>query len=172
MAKIGFVCRKPAYTLIMLEQQLAFLRPTKQTSAILKILQTGLLLGSGAFLFREPSWTFQNGNWLAAAHAIINHVRASVPASSSAMPHLHGQTPTATAKNKPQHKCHTTNHTARRRDFENWNVQFWWYMLSRYKRRSPQNRSNNRRPGNYGNDWVESFKTAAKQMYVVYFPSI
>jgi hypothetical protein len=127
-----------------------------------------LLLGSGAFLFREPSWTFQNGNWLAAAHAIINHVRASVPASSSAMPHLHGQTPTATAKNKPQHKCHTTNHTARRRDFENWNIQFWWYMLLRYKRRSPQNRSNNRRPGNYGNDWVESFKTASKQMYVVF----
>ena len=137
MAKIGFVYRKAAYTRIMLEQQLAFLRPTKQTSAILKILQTDLLLGSGAFLFREPSSTFQNGNWLAAAHAIMNHVRASVPASSSAMTHLHGQTPTATAKIKPQHKCHTTSHPARRRDFEDWNIQFWGYMFLRHKRRSP-----------------------------------
>ena len=55
-----------------------------------------------------------------------------------------------------------------RRDFEDWNIQFWGYMLLRHKCRKPQNRSNNRRPGNYGNDWVESFKTASKQMYVVF----
>ena len=56
-----------------------------------------------------------------------------------------------------------------RRDFEDWNIQFWGYMLLRHKCRKPQNRSNNRRPGNYGNDWVESFKTASKQMYGVFF---
>ena len=76
-------------------------------------------------------------------------------------------------KNKPQHKCHTTNHTARRRDFENWNIQFWWYMLLRYKRRSPQNRSNNRRPGNYGNDWVENplRQPQNKCMLFIFHPS-
>lgn len=57
-----------------------------------------------------------------------------------------------------------------RRDFEDWSIQFWGYMILRHKcSTAPQNRSNNWRRGNYGNDWVESFKTASKQMYDMFF---
>lgn len=110
MAKITFACRKLSiHTYHARATASIFSAHKKKYQPFWKFCKLVCCLAV------RPSFSVnrQNGNWLAAAHAIMNHVRASDPASSSAMPHLHGQTPTATAKNKPQRKCHTTNHPAR-----------------------------------------------------------